>query len=475
MAANSPRRGDFLISLLSVVFDSAAIVLSFLFSYWLRSRSGLFDRLGFIGADAPEISVYLLGSLFIVPVWLILFQSRKMYGPRRSVTVADEIINVVKVVTLGMLIVMSAAFFYRAFSYSRVVFGLLWVTSICSLSVGRIIVLGIERSLYRRGKNLQPALLIGSDDLANRVYTRLHGHPSFGFQITGYFADAKAHPGVELSRCPFLGPIAEAGAHIRREGIELVFLAAESKYHERVADLVTDCEGMNVEFMMVPDVLDLLASQVKVRELEGIPFLRVKSIPISVWGSILKRTIDLVAAAALLILLSPIWLALLLLIYLTSRGPVFFRQERVGLDGRRFTMYKFRSMKQAAEEETGPVWTKKHDPRRTRLGVFMRKTSLDELPQLFNVLQGDMSLVGPRPERPYFVEQFRTLVPKYVDRHRVKAGMTGWAQVNGLRGDTSLEERIKYDLYYIENWSLGFDTKILLRTLGTALRFKHVD
>ncbi len=475
MAASTSRRGDYLIPFLGVVIDSVAIESAFLISYWLRSRSGVFDHLGFTGVDAPPVSAYLLGSLVIVPVWLMLFQARKMYGIRRSATLADEIVNVVKIVSLGMLIVMSAAFFYRAFSYSRIVFGLLWITSILFISSGRVLLLGIERALYRHGKNLQQALLVGSGELANRVYTRLDRHPSFGFRLAGYFADTKADASLGLSHCSYLGPIASAPAYIRQEGTEIVFLAEESANHKRVADLVTECEGLNVEFMMVPDVLDLLASRVTVRELEGIPFLRVKSIPFSAWGRILKRTIDIAASSLLLVLLSPLWLLLLVLIPLTSKGPSLFSQERIGLDGRKFTMYKFRSMRQDAEATTGPVWTKKDDTRRTWLGMLLRKTSLDELPQLFNVLTGDMSLVGPRPERPYFVNQFRQLVPKYLDRLRVKAGMTGWAQVNGLRGDTSLEERIRYDLYYIENWSLSFDMKILLRTLGTAFRFKRVE
>jgi exopolysaccharide biosynthesis polyprenyl glycosylphosphotransferase len=475
MIASTSRRGDYLLPFLGVAIDSVAIEFAFLVSYWLRSRSGLFDLFGFTGVDAPPISAYLLGSLFIVPAWLLLFQARKMYGIRRSVTLADEIVNVVKIVSFGMLIVMSAAFFYRAFSYSRIVFGLLWVTSILFISSGRVLLLGIERTLYRQGRNLQHGLLIGSGELANQVYRRLDRHPSFGFHLAGYFADTKADPSLELFRCPYLGPVSSASAYIRHEGIEIIFLAVESIHHERVADLVTECEGLNVEFMMVPDVLDLLASRVTVRELEGIPFLRIKTIPFSAWGRILKRAIDVAASSVLLVLLSPVWLLLLVMIPLTSRGTPVFKQERVGLDGRKFTMFKFRSMKRDAEAVTGPVWTHKGDVRRTWLGVFLRKTSLDELPQLFNVLKGDMSLVGPRPERSHFVDQFRRLVPKYLDRLRVKAGMTGWAQVNGLRGDTSLEERIKYDLYYIENWSVSFDMKILLRTMGTALRFRHVD
>jgi exopolysaccharide biosynthesis polyprenyl glycosylphosphotransferase len=210
-----------------------------------------------------------------------------------------------------------------------------------------------------------------------------------------------------------------------------------------------------------------------VREIEGIPFLRLKGVPMTTWGRILKRTFDAGIAAILLLLFSPVLLAIALLIKLDSRGPVLFRQERIGIDGRNFDMLKFRSMKAEAESKSGPVFAREDDPRRTAIGTFLRKSSLDEFPQLINVLRGEMSLVGPRPERPFFVDRFKDNVPKYLDRHRVKTGMTGWAQVNGLRGNTSIEERIKYDVYYIENWSLWLDVKILLRTVRALFPSKH--
>ncbi|MBM2840382.1 MAG: cpsA [Bacteroidetes bacterium] len=468
------RRSDFLIPFLTVLLDSIAIEASFLFSYWLRFYSGLFDYFGYVEVEAPPIGGYVLGSVFIVPVWLLLFNARKMYSTRRSDTLSDELLSVIKVVTLGMLIVMSAAFFYRDFSYSRIVFGLLWITSLAFIFAGRVIVRMYERREYRKGLHLQPAAIIGAESLANQVYAKLNGHPSFGFNVIGYFADKRAHDELTLARAPYLGSISDAAAFIIRNGVEIVFIALRSKDHPKLFELISECEGVNVEFMMVPDVLDVLASQVHVRELEGIPFLRIKGNPLTVWGRILKRTIDIVVASVVLILFSPLWLLTIILIKIDSRGPIFFTQERVGLDGKGFFIYKFRSMKVNAEASTGPVWAKQHDPRRTLMGVLLRKTSLDEIPQLYNVLKGEMSLVGPRPERAFFVEQFKHMVPKYLDRHRVKTGMTGWAQVNGLRGDTSLEERIKCDLYYIENWSLAFDLKILLRTVRAALRAKEV-
>jgi exopolysaccharide biosynthesis polyprenyl glycosylphosphotransferase len=232
--------------------------------------------------------------------------------------------------------------------------------------------------------------------------------------------------------------------------------------------------------MIVPDLLEVLTSQVRVRELEGIPFLRVKGIPFTLWGRITKRSFDLLVSGLICILLSPLFLLIPVFIRLESRGPVLFRQRRVGLDGFEFDMIKFRSMVVDAEAQDGTAGVQvrgdvargigaRNDPRRTRVGAILRATSLDELPQLLNVLRGEMSLVGPRPERPHFVKQLQAIVPRYLDRHRVKTGVTGWAQVNGLRGDTSIAERIKYDLYYIENWSVGFDIRILLRTVRAAL------
>ncbi len=326
------RRGDFLVPFLTVASDALAIEAAFLFSYWLRFRSWIFDSLGFLDANAPPISGYLAGSAFVILIWLLLFNGRKMYGGRRNVTLFDELVNVVKVVSIGMLIVMSAAFFYREFSYSRVVFGLLWTTSIVFITSGRAVVLWLERRLYRKGLNLQMAILVGSDSRANQVYSTLHGHPSFGIHIIGYFADAPAHEELTLSRAAYLGPVSGAPDYIQENGIDLAFLTLRSEDHAALFDLITACEGLTIEFMMVPDVLELLTSQVIVRELEGVPFLKIKGIPLTAWGRITKRTFDIVVTGLILLLLSPVMLVIALLIRL-DHSRAFLRPRQPSRHG----------------------------------------------------------------------------------------------------------------------------------------------
>ena len=468
------RQGDLVIPFLRVVIDALAIESSFLLSYWLRFRSMLFEQIGFAAVPPPPIESYLAGSGVMLVLWLLLFRASKVYRPRRRVSLSDELVSIVRWGTTGMLILMSAAFLYRGFSYSRVVFALIWGISIILILLGRALVASLERKMHRRGRFLRTAVIIGGDALADDVFRRLHRHPSFGFDIAGYFADSPCEAALKLSAVQYLGPITEAAAFIRSRGVSVVFIALRAGEHQRLFDLVSDSEGLDVQFMMIPDVLEVLTSQVRLTEYEGLPFLTLKSNPLTGWGRVAKRALDFTISAFLLLLLSPFLLLIAILVRLSSPGPVFYAQERVGMDGTPFSMLKFRSMRTDAEAVSGPVWARRDDPRRTRIGTLLRKTSMDELPQLINVLKGEMSLVGPRPERPYFVEKFRGQVPKYLDRHRVKTGMTGWAQVNGLRGNTSIEERIKYDLYYIENWSFTLDLKILMRTIRAALSFKEV-
>ncbi|MBI3195116.1 MAG: undecaprenyl-phosphate glucose phosphotransferase [Ignavibacteriae bacterium] len=463
------RRNDFLIPTLGVLFDGIAIELAFLCSYWLRFNSDVLTFLT-VSEDSPPLGAYVYGSLVVISVWWMLFNSRGMYGARRNVALSDEFVNVVKLVSVGMLLVMSAAFFYRAFSYSRIVFGLLWIFSSLFIFIGRVFLLQIEKSLYRKGRELRNAVIIGNNQTANRMYEVLHNHSLLGYKFIGYFAQSKCEGNEPLSQEHYLGTFDEVSDALNNRNIELVLVAMNLDEHDALYKLLRECEGINVEFMMVPDILELMAGGIRVKEIEGIPFIKIKGVPITTWGRIMKRAFDLVVGLGFVIAGSWLFGLIAMFIKITSKGPVFFKQERIGFDGEPFNMIKFRTMRVGAEKFDNQAGLgMKDDPRQTSIGTILRKTSLDELPQLLNVLSGEMSLVGPRPERTFYVEKFKNIIPKYLDRHRVKTGMTGWAQIHGFRGDTSLEERIRYDLYYIENWSLGLDVKILFKTVGTVI------
>ncbi len=465
--SKKPRQ-DFLVPLLTVLSDAFAIEGSFLFSYWLRFYSPLTEYFE-VTKGFPPLTAYLAGSLIVLPIWLFLFNQRGMHKSRRNVYFSDEFFAIVRLVFIGMLVVMAGAFFYRTFSYSRLVFGFLGVTAIVFISSGRFVVMKFEQWWYRAGHDVERVILVGTNSTARRVYEAISENPGLGYVIEGYFS-LNGSGEMLTTRAKMIGPVADVPNYAANHGTDIILVALDSKDHPVLFDLVRKCEGLNTEIMMVPDLLEMMTSQVRIKDLEGIPFIRIKTAPMSSWNQILKRTFDLVVAFGVLIIVSPVFLLLAVLVKLTSSGPVFYLQERVGLDGIRFKVMKFRSMRVDAEKTTGPVWAEKSDPRTTGLGRFMRRFSLDELPQLVNVIKGEMSLVGPRPERPHFVEQFKKEVPKYLDRHRVKTGMTGWAQVNGLRGaDGTIEERTKFDVYYVENWSLVFDLKIILKTIRAVL------
>lgn len=464
---SSQSRKDFLIPLLTVLSDIAAIEAAFLFSYWLRFYSPL-TTVAPVTLGFPPLDAYVAGSLVVIPLWLFLFNSRKMYSARRNVYFSDEFFAIVRLVIIGMLIVMAAAFFYRAFSYSRLVFGLLGFSGVLFISAGRFAVMKFEQHWYARGKDIKDVIIVGTNATARRVYAKIIANPSLGYRILGYFS-ANGIGEMDQTHAQYLGPIEKVPAFIRERVVDIVLISLSYKNHPQLYELVRDCEGLNTEIMMVPDMLELMTTGVRIKELEGIPFIKIKGIPLTTWNIILKRGFDLVLSTLILVICSPLFAVIAFMIKLDSKGTVFFRQERVGIDGRPFQLVKFRTMRIDAEKVTGPIWTRKDDPRRTRIGKFLRRFSLDELPQLINVLKGEMSIVGPRPERQYFVEQFKKEVPRYLDRHRVKTGMTGWAQVNGLRGNAPIEERTRYDVYYVENWSIVFDVKIILKTIRAVI------
>ena len=465
------RRNDLLIPLLAMVSDVVALEAAFLLSYWLRFYSPLTASFEVV-YGIPPLSSYIAASVVFIPIFILVFRSRRLYGARRNIHLSDEFFVLVRLITIGMMIMMSATFFYRGLSFSRGVFLLLWVTSIITVTAGRWLVMLFESALYRSGRELKSIVIVGTNETAARIYSTLIAKPQLGFEVLGYYSDMAAPAGSPLSAARYRGAVSSLPDDIAPLRIQTVMVALGHDEQEKLIGLMKETEGRNVEFMMVPDLIEMMTSRLRVQEVEGIPFLKLKDIPMSTWNRVLKRSFDLMFSLFALLVALPVMAVIAVVIKLTSRGPVFYIQERVGLDGTSFPLIKFRSMRIDAESSTGPVRNTKSDNRATGIGKILRRTSLDELPQLFNVLAGHMSIVGPRPERPFFVEQFRKEIPKYLERHRVKTGMTGWAQVNGLRGDVPISERTKYDIYYVENWSLVFDLKIILKTIRAVILAK---
>tara|TARA_A100001037_G_C15105587_1_gene616268 strand:- start:225 stop:1223 length:999 start_codon:yes stop_codon:yes gene_type:complete len=328
------------------------------------------------------------------------------------------------------------------------------------------------RRFRRLEIDIKRILVIGTSSLANRVVDQLEEFRYLGFQIIGYISEHESSSD-SIGNLPVLGSLSEVKDIVEKEKIAEVYVALTTDFNTERENLLKSLSDSSVDLRLVPDLVEHMRLNAGIEQLGGLPVILLSQSPLFGWNTFLKRLMDLILAFLLVVVLSPILFLIALFVKLGSKGPIFYVQERMGLDGVSFQMYKFRSMKINAESETGPVWAKSDDNRRTFLGTFLRKLNLDELPQLFNVLRGEMSLVGPRPERPFFVEQFRSTVPRYMLRHKMKSGITGWAQVNGWRGDTSLEKRIEFDLFYIENWSVGFDLKILWLTLWKSFLDKN--
>jgi exopolysaccharide biosynthesis polyprenyl glycosylphosphotransferase len=456
---------DVLIPVITLISDVIAIEISFLLSFWVRFYSPLTSVFPFDGV-VPPIGGYIALSGMVIPVWLLIFQSRKMYRPRRVVFIFDEFFLIARLTTFAIIFAFGLIFFYRIFPYSRLVFVLIWGISLVLITAGRYIVLNIEKDLYNKGKGLKNVIIAGNNENAKDIYENFTKHIYAGYNVAGYIEEENSDVESFVNGFRKLGTFSQIVPIVKQYNIDTVLVSIPSNEHDKLYDLMKYCEGENVEFLLMPDFLEMITSSVRVQEIDGIPFLKIKSLPMNVWNSMLKRAFDIVFSLSILIAISPLLIIFSILIKLTSKGKIFYYQERISLAGKKFKMIKFRSMVENAEVKTGAVFAEKNDPRFTPIGYIMRKYSIDELPQFINVLKGDMSIVGPRPEREHFINIMKEKIPKYLERHRVKCGITGWAQVNGLRGvDTSLEKRIEYDIYYIEHWSIIFDLKIIFKTL----------
>ncbi|GAB4336097.1 MAG: undecaprenyl-phosphate glucose phosphotransferase [Calditrichia bacterium] len=458
-------RKNLLIPALKLILDALTIEFVFLFSFYLRFYSFLTEIFP-VTKGYPPLRHYLIASVIFTIIYLALFGIFKAYRSRYLPSLMQDLTSTLKTCFVGILFAMSGAFLYRGFSYSRLTLLLVFVNSLVFFVAQRFLFHRLRAWLMRKGYGKNSIVLAGSADQIRHFLKQLQRRPSPQLNLLGYFCSEQ----LADATIPWLGDEQKLTDFLDRHSVDGILLAYSSTDQPHIVEISRMVEGKNVELFYLPDLLDLITSRTAALEVAGIPLLRIKAVAFSGWQGFLKRSFDIIVSVVALILLSPLFLLLALAVKLTSKGPVFYRQKRVGLDGHEFTMFKFRSMRVDAEKETGPVWAKANDPRTTPIGKFLRRTSLDELPQLYNVLIGDMSLVGPRPERKVFVDQFQAQIPKYAERHRVRSGMTGWAQVNGLRGQSPIEDRTRYDIFYIENWSLWFDIKIILLTFFAIIR-----
>ncbi len=442
--------------------DAVMAGLAFFLAYWMRQWIPWPDEAQGIRRFSDYTGIVLAHVVSILGV----FAFSRLYRLARMPSRIDEFYSIFASTTVGTLmgVALASLLFKNSpleLDYSRgmIIYG--WGLTIVFITVGRVVHAQIRARLRRQGWGRDRVLIVGTGDLGRMIFQKIQSNPGLGYEVAGFVA-ANGSSGVPLG-APVLGHAGDLSPIIDEYQVDEVIIALPEATHQEILMLISECERGKVIIKVFPDVFQIMASQMSIGDLGGLPLLTVRDIALRGWRRTAKRLVDVAGAACVMVLLAPLMMLMAVLIKLDSRGPVFYAQERMGLDARPFRMLKFRSMQQDAEVH-GPGWTVEDDPRVTRLGRIIRRINVDELPQLINVLVGEMSLVGPRPERPVYVSRFRRSIPRYMDRHWEKAGMTGWAQVNGLRGDTSIVERTKYDLWYIENWSLLLDVKILLRT-----------
>lgn len=468
---NAPvrKKTDSVYFLLSLgLLDIVMVNLAYVAAYHLRFETGLFP--------AEELHSY-QSYVWLIALHIVftpvVFALQGLYRPKRTVSSLDRFYGVFTACSITMtLVLVASAVAARDFDFSRLMIAIAWLLMILTVSFGRFLHAIVQGWLRASGIGEDRVVIVGTGDIAQLVLERIRSSPRLGYRPVGFVVDEGEVESVD--GVPVVGQVDDIARVIRNHRVDEVIVALPTLSHRRLVDIISRCRGARIGIRVFPDMFQIMASEINIDDLNGLPLVTVRDVALKGWNLAIKRAMDLVISSLILVLISPLLITIALLIKVTSpNGPAFYVQERVGLDGRPFSMLKFRSMVPNAENATGPVWAKRDDPRRTRMGALLRETSLDELPQLINVILGDMSLVGPRPERPYFVEQFRQTIPRYFERHSEKAGITGWAQVNGLRGDTSIEERTSYDLWYVENWTPWLDLKILARSFFIPFRDKN--
>ena len=476
------RRHNRLLVAYYVVSDAILGMAAFALAYLLRFETFMANVIP-VTKGQPPFGQYVNMLPFIAALSPIAFQMQGLYRLRRGRSRVDDFFAVfvgsILAVVLGIIGTLYFQTYYvpdalkdaGVYEVSQPVWALFLLINVVFAYSSRELVREALERRWRAGLGLKRVLIAGAGDLGRLVADKVLEHRELGFKVVG-FLDDRTGDHIGYRGLPLLGALCDADEIIRQEKIDHVYVALPLEEHVKMLGIVEVTNREGVELHVVPDLLQFIALRARLEDIDGVPIISLNDVPLRGFNSLLKRTIDIAISSAALLFLGIPLLLIAALIRRTSSGPVFYKQERMGLDGKAFQVYKFRSMFEGAEDETGPVWARDNDPRCTPVGRILRRFDFDELPQLWNVFRGDMSIVGPRPERPYFVEQFKHRIPQYMLRHKVKAGITGWAQVNGWRGNTSLEKRIEYDLYYIENWSVSLDIKIMWLTVLRGIQ-KH--
>ncbi len=472
------RRYNRLLVALHVIADFGSAVAAFAAAYVIKFNSGLFES----AKGQPPFLRYLALAPFLGALVVLAFQLQGLYRLRRSRTRVDDFFGVLVGNLLAVLVGVGGTLYVNTyhlppelkaqgyFEVSRAVWLLFLGLSVLFTYGPREVVRDVLQRRWRAGIGLRHVLIVGAGDLGRMVADRIFEHGELGFKLIGFVDDrAAAADAIGYRGLPLLGPISQTGEICARERVDEIYVALPIDEHIKMLGVVEFASRECINIHVVPDLLQFIALRARLEDLDGLPIIGINEVPLRGLNSVLKRAVDIAISAVVVAIGAIPTVVIAWLIRRSSPGPAFYTQERMGLDGTAFTVYKFRSMPVDAEDASGPVWARDDDPRATPVGRWLRRYDIDELPQFWNVLKGDMSIVGPRPERPFFVEQFKHKIPQYMLRHKVKAGITGWAQVNGWRGNTSLEKRIEFDLYYIENWSLSLDFKIMWLTLLKGL------
>lgn len=448
---------------LQVLIDAVVVVIAYILAWYLRLYSGLFEKEGI--PLSPRI--YMAALLIIVPGYLILYYFFHLYTAKRLQGRREELANIIKANVIGLLVLSLILFLGKGvlINFSRRVIFLFFVLNIVLEEISRILIRCALNKLRKQGFNLKHIVLVGYSRAAEEYIDRIKANPQWGYLVRGIL-DNHMERGTVYKGVKVLGKIDNLMVILPENKLDEIAITLSLNEYAELAHIVDLCEKSGVHTKFIPDYNSIIPTKPYTEDLLGLPVINIRHVPLNDgFNKGLKRLVDIVGSLFCIVLFSPVMLITAVLIKCTSKGPLIFKQERIGLHNKSFKMYKFRSMEVQAEEEEKKAWTTRNDPRVTGIGKIIRKTSIDEMPQFFNILKGDMSLVGPRPERPYYVEKYKEEIPRYMIKHQVRPGLTGWAQVNGLRGDTSIRERIESDLYYIENWTLGLDIKILFMTV----------